>query len=74
MAWHHVLWDLEPGGNAEHVAEHGLELDEVEHVLRYPEDHGVSRSSGRPIVFGLGPSGEYIAVVYRDWTRTPCTQ
>ena len=33
MTWLRVFWDLEPGGNAEHVAEHGLDMDDVEHVL-----------------------------------------
>ncbi len=66
MAWLHVFWDLEPGGNAEHVAEHGLELEDVEHVLMNPEKHRVSRSTGRLMVFGHSPSGEYLAVVYEE--------
>ena len=66
MTWLRVLWDLEPGGNAEHVAEHGLDMDEIEHVLRNPTEHGASHSSGRPVVFGYTPSGEYIAVVYEE--------
>jgi hypothetical protein len=66
MAWLNVFWDLEPRGNAEHVADHGLDLDEVEHVLRNPGECGVSRSSGRPMIFGYTPSGEYIAVVYEE--------
>ena len=66
MAWLRVFWDLEPGGNAEHVTDHGLDMDEVEHVLMNPAEHGASRSSGRPMVFGYTPSGEYIAVVYDE--------
>jgi uncharacterized DUF497 family protein len=66
MAWLHIFWDLEPGGNAEHVAEHGLDMDDVEYVLRNPEKFSASRSSGRPLVFGYTPSGEYIAVVYEE--------
>lgn len=66
MEWLRVFWDEEPGGNAEHVADHGLETDEVEYVLQNPTKHGVSRSSGRPMVFGFTPSGEYIAVVYEE--------
>ena len=66
MSWLRVFWDLEPGGNAEHVAEHGLDLEDVEHVLMHPEKHRVSRASGRPMVFGHSPSGEYLAVVYEE--------
>jgi uncharacterized DUF497 family protein len=66
MAWLYVFWDLEPGGNAEHVADHGLDLEDVEHVLRHPNEHRVSRSSGRTMVFGYTRSGEYIAVIYEE--------
>jgi uncharacterized DUF497 family protein len=66
MVWIHVFWDVQPGGNAEHVAEHGLDMDEVERVLRNPTEHSTSRSSGCPMVFGYTPSGEYIAVVYEE--------
>jgi uncharacterized DUF497 family protein len=60
----HIVWDLEPGGNAEHVLDHGLDIEEVEHVLREPTVHAVSRSTGRPLVLGYTPAGEYIVVVY----------
>ncbi|MBU4273603.1 MAG: hypothetical protein KKE86_14725 [Planctomycetes bacterium] len=66
MEWLRVLWDVEPGGNAEHVADHGLDIDEVEHVLRNPKSYGTSRGSGYPMVFGYTPAGEYIAVVYEE--------
>jgi uncharacterized DUF497 family protein len=66
MAWLHVFGDLGRGGNAEHVAAHGLDIDEVEHVLSNPAEHSTSRSSGRPMIFGYTPSGEYIAVVYEE--------
>jgi len=36
-------------------------------VLRNPTKHDFSRSSGRPMVFGYTPSGEYIAVAYDEW-------
>lgn len=66
MAWLHVFWDFEPGGNAEHIAENGLDPDEVEHVLMNPNHHEVSRSSGREMIFGYTPSGEYVAVAYEE--------
>lgn len=66
MSWLHIFWDVQPGGNAEHIADHGLDLDDVEHVLRNPEKHGMSRATGRPMVFGHTPSKEYIVVVYEE--------
>jgi uncharacterized DUF497 family protein len=66
MSWHRVFWDVQPGGNAEHVAEHGLDIEDVEHVLRNPKEHGLSRDSGRPLIFGYTASGEYIVVVYEE--------
>ena len=66
MTWIRVFWDFEPGGNAKHIAEHGLEPEEIEYVLKHPEKDEVSRSSGRPIIFGRTPSGEHVAVVYEE--------
>jgi uncharacterized DUF497 family protein len=62
-----VDWD-EPedeGGNAAHIAERGLEPDEVESAL-FDENttFDVSDSSGRPIAFGHTGTGRFIAVVF----------
>jgi hypothetical protein len=66
MSWLHIFWDVQPGGNAEHIADHGLDVEDVEHVLRNPTEHGVSRSTGRLMVFGYSLSGDYIAVVCEE--------
>ena len=66
MVWLRISWNVGPGGNAEHVADHGLDVDEVEHVLSHPLRHDISRGSGRPMIFGYTPSGEYILVVYEE--------
>ena len=60
------LWDLDedPDGNVQHIAEHGLSREDVEQVVCNPAKRGVSRSSGRPMIFGYTLSGSYIAVVY----------
>jgi hypothetical protein len=49
-----ILWDLDddPNGNVQHVAEHGLSLEEVEEVLYAADEVVASNSSGRPITFG----------------------
>ena len=67
MGWLRVFWDMEPGGNVEHVADHGFDVGEVEHVLRNPTQYSTSRSSGRPMLLGYTPSGQYIAVVYEEF-------
>jgi len=59
-----IIWDDEPGGNIEHIEEHGLTVDDVEHVLASPESAGASRSTGRPCVFGTTPDGRPIIVIY----------
>jgi hypothetical protein len=43
-----------------------LSVEEVEYVLKNPTERGVSRSSGRPIIFGYTLSGDYVAVVYEE--------
>ncbi|MCA9221002.1 MAG: hypothetical protein KDA71_11790 [Planctomycetales bacterium] len=61
-----ILWDLDDDedGNVCHIAEHGLDKDDVGHVFDHPIGSMVSHSSSRPIVFGFIPDGRYIAVVY----------
>ena len=76
MPYHEIIWNEEPDGNVEHIAEHGLTPEDVEEALLSPVDRDVSRSSGLPIVFGFTPDGRYILVVYEqidDVTIYPVT-
>lgn len=59
-----IIWNDEPGGNIEHIEEHGLTMADVEHVLANPEGESVSRTSGQPCSFGHTPDGTHIIVVY----------
>jgi uncharacterized DUF497 family protein len=62
-----IIWDLEddPDGNAQHIADHGITIDEVEDVLLDPQStRAVSRSSGMPLTFGYTAVGRYLAVVW----------
>ena len=63
-----AIWDLpdDPVGNVQHIAEHGLTPIDVEYVLNHPQRRRTSRSSKRPMVFGVTPSREYIAVVFEE--------
>jgi hypothetical protein len=60
----HIIWNEEPGGNIEHIEEHGLTPDDVEHVLANFVSKGVSHSSKLPCVFGHSLDGTFIIVVY----------
>lgn len=57
------IWDDE---NVQHIAEHELTIEDVEHVLENPTSEGFSKSSGRPCCFGYTPGGEFIIVVYDE--------
>lgn len=62
-----VLWDLpdDERGNVQHIAQHGLERDEVADVLCDPSiPEETSRSSGNPMVRGYTSTGRYIVVIY----------
>jgi uncharacterized DUF497 family protein len=61
-----IIWDLEddPNGNAQHIAEHGLSIEEVDEVLYAADEVVASYTSGRPIVFGDTSMGKHIAVVF----------
>lgn len=62
-----ILWDRDddPGGNVQHIARHNLTKEDVEDVFQNPIGTGISRSSGRPVVFGDTRTGRHIMVVYK---------
>ncbi len=68
MARLRVFWDLDddPDGNVQHIAEHDITQEEVEEVLDNPMGRGISRSSGRPMVYGMTTSRRWIVVVYDE--------
>jgi uncharacterized DUF497 family protein len=70
MRFLQVIWDDDdqPDGNVQHVAEHGLTVDDVEHVLENPTAEGTSSSTGRPCCFGYTTGGEFIIVLYEQVT------
>jgi hypothetical protein len=61
-----IIWDLDddPDGNVHHCAEHAVTKEEVEEALQNATDVDVSRSSGRPVVFGDTSAGRHLMVVY----------
>lgn len=66
MAYASILWDLDddPGGNVWHCAEHGVTKEEVEEIFERAQDADVSRSSGRPVVFGETSTGRHLMIVF----------
>lgn len=63
-----ILWDPDddPDGNVQHCADHGVTREEVEEVLENAVDADISRSSGRPLVFGNTGIGRHLMVVYES--------
>jgi uncharacterized DUF497 family protein len=68
MPFHSIIWDLDddPNGNVQHCAEHGVSKAEVEEVVDAATDEDISRSSGRPVVFGDTTAGRHLMVVYEE--------
>jgi hypothetical protein len=66
VAWYDYLWLEGDDGNIDHIAEHGLVPQDVEHVIENFTAESTSRSSGRQLRFGFAPDGRYIAVVF-EW-------
>jgi uncharacterized DUF497 family protein len=68
MRFDAIFWDLDddPHGNVQHCAEHGVTKEEVEEVLENAVDVDVSRSTGRPVIFGDTSTGRHLMVVYES--------
>ena len=67
MDFDFVEWDGEddPRGNARHIADNGLSIDEVEDVIYDPGSRPVqSRRSKRPALIGQPSTGKTIIVIY----------
>ncbi len=78
MAFESIIWDLDddPDGNVVHCAEHDVTKEEVEEVFQNATDADISRSSGRPVVFGDTGAGRHLIVIYEiidDDTVYPIT-
>jgi uncharacterized DUF497 family protein len=56
--------DDDSEGNVVHCAEHDVSVDEVEEVFQNADDADVSRSSGRPVIFGDTSTGRHLMVVF----------
>lgn len=52
MAWETIIWDDLEGGNVDHIAEHGLTMEDVEHVMATFDRMERSRSSECLLIFG----------------------
>ena len=65
MLFDAIIWDLDddPDGNVQHCAEHDITKEEVEEVFENATDADISRSSGRPVVFGDTNAGRHLMVV-----------
>lgn len=68
MPYLEFIWDLpdDPDGNVQHIAEHDVEMEEVEQILTNPSGYDVSHSSGRPLAFGRTSTGRLLYVIYDE--------
>ena len=69
-----IIWDLadDPDGNVQHIAEHGITIEEAAEVLRNRRGRtGRSRRSGRPQVVGWTSTGKYIPVIWEEVSSDP---
>ena len=69
-----IAWDDQddPRGNVQHIAANALSIEEVEQVLQDPANRPtISRSTGRPAVFGTTANGKDIFVAYEILETEP---
>ncbi len=66
MLFEFIFWDLDEDseGNVFHCAQHGVTKEEVEEVFLNALDVDISRSTGRPVVFGETKTGRHLMVVF----------
>jgi uncharacterized DUF497 family protein len=67
MSPHSIVWDLDddPTGNVQHCLANGVTMIEIEDVFQDPRSRGgISRSSERPVTFGITRGGRHLIVVY----------
>jgi uncharacterized DUF497 family protein len=73
MPYYFFIWNDE---NEEHLAEHGVSIDDFEKIVCDPLGEDVSRTTGRPVAFGLTDDGRRLMCVYElidDHTVLPIT-
>ncbi|ETX00426.1 MAG: hypothetical protein ETSY1_11275 [Candidatus Entotheonella factor] len=58
------IWDEQPGGNVEHIEANNLSPEDVECAFELISGRDISRSSGRPMIYGYTPDDREIVVIY----------
>ena len=69
-----MVWDEDddPDGNVAHIAEHGIDIDEVEDVLYNPKNRtGPSTHSGRMLTCGWTETGRFLCVAWEHASKNP---
>ncbi len=63
-----IIWDVDDDeeGNVQHIAEHGIEKDDVARVFDDPVGFDTSDSSKCPMAFGYTIDNRYIVVIYEE--------
>lgn len=68
MRYFRLIWDSPDDvyGNIQHIAEHELDIEDVEEALGHPTSEGVSASTGLPCIWGYTLEDVYIIVIYEE--------
>ncbi len=59
------LWDFRPGGNVEHIENHGVTPEECEEVFDDPGSLIASARGGAKQIIGQTGSGRYLRIIFR---------
>lgn len=62
MPQHEFIWTDEI---IEHILDNDVTVAEFEEIVRHPDSHGYSRSTGLPCCFGYANDGRYLICVYK---------
>ena len=64
MPWYDFIWNPEAGGNAAHIAEHGISIEDADLIVCRPLATGLTRATGRPMATGFTADHRRIVVIY----------
>ena len=64
--YYEFIWDTEPGENIDHLADHDLTPEDVEHAFQNVAQRVRNRGSSRKAFFGWTPDDRLIFVAYEE--------
>jgi len=71
MSWTRIIWDPTADGNVEHIEQHDLTTDDVDHVLENYDAKGFSRSTGKRAPSATRLTDVSSSSSTKKWTTRP---